>query len=80
VIARLDAAYASADLFDYGAAFMSEDSREQAFGIFAGQGERVRMANAAGDDPQQDFTLFGRIDFDGFDRQWLSGLPGDGCS
>jgi hypothetical protein len=80
VIAYFDAADTSAQFFDDGATLVSEDSREQALGIFSGLGESIRMADTAGNDPQQDFALFRRIDLDSFDRQGFSRLPGNGCS
>ncbi len=56
MIARLDALHAGANLLHDAAAFMSEDHREQPFGVLAGKRERIGMTNAGRHHLDQYFT------------------------
>jgi hypothetical protein len=58
-------------------AFMSQNHRESAFGIFTRQGESIGMANTARMDLQQDFTLSRAFDFNFFYFKGFSRFPGD---
>ncbi|MNG01652.1 hypothetical protein D3C84_846420 [compost metagenome] len=72
--------HAFADGLDDAAAFMPEDDWKEAFRIRAGQGKRIGMADAGGDDSHQHLPGLrgGHIDFD--DLQRLVRREGDSGS
>ncbi len=80
MVTHFQRSHALAHRFDDTATFMTQDAREYALGILAGQGVRVGVADAGGDDTHQDFTLLRRrhIDFDDFQR--LVGGEGNGST
>ena len=77
MVTRLDARDALTDLHDDTSALMTENHRENAFRIVAGQGEGIRMANAGVGNFDQNFALLGRGDVELDDFEWLSCLEGD---
>src|SRR3546814_1538892 len=58
-------------LFPYTALFLSEDRREDAFRVGAGQRVLVGMADAGRLDLDQHFAGLGAVELHGFDRQRL---------
>ena len=77
MIADGDAGDAGADLDDDAAALGAEHRREDALGVVAAEGERVGVADAGGDDPDQDLAGLRRGDLDLDDLQRLAGLERD---
>jgi len=80
VIAHRHRGHALAHCFDDRTAFMTQDRREDAFRVSAGQGVGVGVANTAGDHAQQHFAGLGHghVDFDDF--QGFLGLEGYGST
>ena len=78
MVAHLQGGHALAHRFDDTATFVAQDAREHPLGILAGQGVRVGMADAGGDDAHQYLALLRRrhIHLDDFQR--LVGGEGDG--
>ncbi len=78
MIALLCRGYALADIDHHARALMAEDGGEQALRIGAGKGELVGVADAGGFDLDQHFALARAFQVNGFDRERLSGLKGNG--
>src|SRR5690606_21210090 len=70
--------HALADRLDDAATLVAEDAGEDAFGVLAGQGIGVGVANTGGDDAYQHFAGLGRFDVHLDDLQRLVGAEGDG--
>lgn len=78
MVADLERSHARADFLDHATAFMAEDDREHAFRILAGEGERIGMADPAGDNAHEHFAGLRTLHIDLLDRQWLACFPGYG--
>ena len=78
MVARFERRHAGADLEHDARAFMAEDRREQAFRVGARQRVVIGVADAARLDLHQHLAGTRPIELDLFDRQGLSGFPGDG--
>jgi hypothetical protein len=76
-IAGFDAGHAGADFLDDAAALVTEDHREHAFGIGAGQRESVGVAHAGGDDANEHFACLRPLKIDLLDAQGFACFPGD---
>src|SRR5665213_2017025 len=76
MVAGLDRGDAVADLAHDARAFMSENRREDAFRIGAGQRVGVGVANAGRLDLDQHLAGLRSFDVDGLDGERLAGLPG----
>ncbi len=76
VIADGDTGDAGPYLFDDTAALVAENRRERPFRILARQGKRIGVANARGDEPNQDLAFLRAIEIHFFDRQGFTGFPG----
>src|ERR1019366_2383674 len=76
VVAR-HARHARPDLDDDACAFVPEDGRKEAFGVFAGEREPVGVADARGLHLDEHFARLRSFEVDGFDRQRPAGLPRD---
>ena len=68
---------AGADLAHNACALMTENGRERAFRVCAGEGELIGVADACGHDLDEDFARFRTIEVNFDDFQWFSGLKGD---
>ena len=75
MIANRYTGHALADFFHDCAALVTEDRREYTFGVIAGKGECVGVANAGGDIAHQDFARLGPIYVDLFDFKRLARFP-----
>ena len=80
VVAGLYAGDAFAHLLDYCAALVTEDRRECAFRVLAGQGVGIRVANTRCNDAYQHLARLRPVEVDLFDGQGLPGSPGYGRS
>jgi hypothetical protein len=80
VVSGLHAGHAGPYLFDNRSALVAQDSRENAFRVFTGQGECVRMTHTSGDVPDQYLAFSWTFHVNFFDNQWLACFPGDGGS
>src|SRR5690606_26672088 len=78
VVAHRYRGHALADRLDDAATLVAEDAGEDAFGVLAGQGIGVGVANTGGDDAYQHFAGLGRLDVHLDDLQRLVGAEGDG--
>ena len=58
---------------------MPQHTGENSLGIIAGQGEGIRVADAAGQDANAHFPRLRRHNVNFFNDQWLARAPGD-CS
>jgi hypothetical protein len=77
MVARFQRLHARPAFHHHARAFMPEDRGEDAFGIGAGQGEFVGVADAGGLDLDQNLAFLGVVEIDFHDLQWLSGGNGD---
>src|SRR4029079_14241941 len=77
MVAWLDAGDAGTDFLDDTAAFVTEDYREHAFGVGAGQCEGVGVTNARGDDANEHLAGLRTLQIDFLDAQWFACFPGD---
>ena len=77
VIALLDRLHLRPDLDHHAGALVTEDRREQALGIGAGQRELVGVADPGRLDLDQHLAGFRPLELHGLDRERLSGLVGN---
>ncbi len=75
MIAGFESLDAGAALDHFTTAFVAENAGKSAFGIIAGQGEGVGMADAGGHHFQQNLAVFWSFHFDFFDDQRFFRLP-----
>ena len=73
-----EALHAGPCLHHHARALVTQDRREQALRVFAGEGKRIRVTNTGGFNFDQDFSLPGSIKFNGFNAKGFSGLKGHG--
>ncbi|MNL56377.1 hypothetical protein D3C87_1798680 [compost metagenome] len=78
MIALLDRGHAGADVDDDTSAFMTEDRREETFGVRTGQREIVGVADAGRLDLDQHLAGPRAFELNGHHFQRLAGLNGDG--
>ena len=77
MVAYRNRGHPRADLDHDARALMAEDRREQAFGIGAGAGEFVGVANTGRLDLDQHLAGLGSIELDGGNLERFAGLEGD---
>jgi len=80
VIAGPDGGHARADFLDDGAAFMTQYRGKDAFRVFAGERERVGVADAGRHVADQDFACLRTFEVQHFDFKWFACFPGDGST
>ncbi|MDR6354924.1 hypothetical protein Q3H58_001595 [Pseudomonas psychrotolerans] len=80
VIAHGDRGHALAHRLDDATALVTEDAGEDPFGILAGQGVGIGVADAGGDDADEHFAGLGRLDVHFDDLQGLVGREGYGSA
>lgn len=77
VVAFFQRCHTRSDLDDDAGAFVAEDRRKNPFGVGAGAGEFVGMADSCRLDFNHDLTGLGAIEFDGGDFERFACLKGD---
>ena len=77
MVALFKRRHVGADVDDDARALVAHDRWKKPFGIGAGNGEVVGMADAAGLDLDEDLTLLGALDVDLDDFQLFPGFEGD---
>ena len=80
MVPRCDGGHAKADLLDDRTSLVAEDGGEQPLRIGPREGVGIRMADAGGDDADEDLSLSRPFDVDLFDFQWLARFVGHGGS
>jgi hypothetical protein len=80
MIAYLDTRNSLSQSFDDSSAFMPENYRKFAFRVLAGQGKRIGVAYAGGNDAHEHLTAPGREEIDFLYMQRLSWSPGYCCT
>ena len=78
MIALFHAGHARPDLGDDTRALMTQDRRENSFGIGTGEGELIGMADAGRLDLDQDFAGAWTLKVHRFEAEWFARLAGDG--